>query len=65
MGIQKSEPFGGFYKKTGPIIGRRGRGMNIITGLHYKSNKPSTSGQLEVQDRFTLLNRFLAEIKVW
>lgn len=64
MGIQKSGPFGGFYKKTGPIIGRRAKGMNIITALHHPSNKSSTVAQLSVQGRFTMLNTFLRKLKV-
>ncbi|MEJ2884767.1 DUF6266 family protein [Pedobacter sp. GR22-6] len=64
MGIQKSGPFGGFYKKTGPIIGRRSRNQNVITALHHPSNKPSSEDQLVVQDRFTLLTEFLNELKL-
>lgn len=63
MGIQDSGPFGGFRKKTGPIIGRRVNGMNVITALHHPSNKPSTSAQLDLQERFTLLTVFLNKIK--
>ena len=64
MGIQKSGPFGSFYKKTGPIIGRRSKHQNVITALHHPSNKPSSENQVVVQDRFTLLTEFLNKLKL-
>lgn len=62
MGILKSGILGPFRKKVGPGIGRRSRGMNIITALHHKSNKPATEKQLEAQLKFGLLNSFLSDI---
>jgi hypothetical protein len=62
MGILNSGIFGGFRKKTGPIIGRRSRGQNIITSLHHTSNKPRTDLQLDSQDKFGMLNMFLGNI---
>lgn len=64
MGIQKSGPFGPFYKKTGPIIGRRSRNQNVITGLHHVSNKPFSGAQVLVQDKFGLLMDFLNSLKL-
>lgn len=62
MGILKSGPFGPFYNKTGPIIGRRHRKQNVITSLHHASNKPFTAAQLESQLKLALLNSFLSKI---
>lgn len=62
MGILNSGIFGGFRKKTGPVVGRRSKGKNVITSLHHISTKPATAKQLEVQDRFSLLNSFLGSI---
>ncbi len=59
MGILRSGIFGGFRKKTGPIIGRRGRGMNIITGLHHPSTTEPTKKQGDAKEKFTLLTSFL------
>lgn len=62
MGILKSGPFGPFYNKTGPIVGRRHRKQNVITALHHTSNKPFTAAQLESQLKLGLLNGFLSNI---
>src|SRR5215217_437588 len=62
MGILNTGIFGGFRKKTGPLIGRRSRNQNVITGLHHKSNKPTTEKQLVAQHKFALLNSFLSGI---
>lgn len=64
MGIQDSGPFGGFRGKTGPLVGRRVKGKNVITGLHYTSNKPATELQLQQQERFAMLNGILLKIRV-
>jgi hypothetical protein len=62
MGILNSGIFGGFRKKTGPVIDRRSRGQNVVTSLHHRSNKPRTDQQLESQDKFGMLNVFLGNI---
>lgn len=62
MGILRSGIFGGFRKKTGPIIGRRGRGMNIITALHHPSTIAPTKPQQDAKERFSLLTSFLSTI---
>lgn len=63
MGIQISGPFSSFYNKTGPLIGRRYKGKNVITGLHYPSNKLFTSQQLLAQRRFSVMIDFLNVLK--
>ncbi|WP_133574471.1 DUF6266 family protein [Pedobacter metabolipauper] len=60
MGIQSSGPFGGFYNKTGPLVGRRGKGKYIITGLHHASNKPPSGAQLITSFKLGLLMKFLS-----
>lgn len=62
MGILRSGIFGGFRKKTGPLVGRRVRGQNIITGLHHPSDKVPTKPQQDAKERFSLLTSFLNEI---
>nr|WP_068888061.1 DUF6266 family protein [Pedobacter panaciterrae] len=62
MGILRSGIFGGFRKKAGPLVGRRGRGKNIITGLHHLSDKVPTKLQQDAKDRFSLLTSFLSTI---
>jgi hypothetical protein len=62
MGILISGILGPFRKKTGPLIGRRCKGKNVITALHHTSNKPLTEAQLDVQLRFGLLSNFLNKI---
>jgi len=62
MGILRTGIFGGFRKKTGPIIGRRVNGQDIITGHHHKSTKGPTKKQIEINDKFRLLTTFLNPI---
>jgi hypothetical protein len=62
MGILHSGLFGGFSKKTGPIVGRRRKGQNVITALHHPSNKAATAAQLDSRQKFSLLNIFLGRI---
>lgn len=59
MGIQPKGMFGGFYKKTGPLVGRRGNRKNIVTALHHWSGKPGTADQGVQRVQFTLLTKFL------
>jgi len=63
MGIQSDGMFGGFYGKTGPLIGRRVKGKSLVTALHHPSTKASTESQLVQQDKFTMLTQFLLKIK--
>ena len=58
MGILPSGIFGGFYKKTGPVVGRITKGKNVVTGLYHPSTNPSTEKQLTEQQKFTMLNAF-------
>lgn len=62
MGILYSGLFGGFSKKSGPVVGRRRNGQNIVTGLHHPSNKPATEEQLSSRQKFGILNIFLGRI---
>ena len=62
MGIQDSGSFGGFRGKTGPLVGRRVKGKNVITGLHYPSSKPATELQVQQQDRFGMLTKVINSI---
>lgn len=62
MGIQDSGPFGGFYKKIGPIVGRRRKGQHVLTALHHVSNKAPTEAQLLARERFSLLTGLLNQI---
>lgn len=63
MGILQSGPLGPFRKKTGPLIGRKHRGLNVITSLHHTSKKKPTVKQTDAQYKFGLLNSFLRIIK--
>lgn len=62
MGILRIGIFGGFRKKTGPVIGRRVNGQDIITGHHHPSTKRPTAKQIEINDKFRLLTTFLNSI---
>ncbi|RZM30415.1 MAG: hypothetical protein EOO88_00925 [Pedobacter sp.] len=62
MGIQTNGMFGGFYKKTGPLIGKRAKGRNLVTALHHPSNKKSSEKQIRQQDKFTMLTQFFLPI---
>ncbi len=62
MGIQVNGMFGGFYKKTGPLIGKRTKGRNLVTALHHPSNKKSTEKQIIQQDKFLMLTQFFLPI---
>lgn len=64
MGIQIAGPFSGFYNKTGPLIGRRYMGKNVITGLHYPANKAASVKQLMARQRFTMLTDLMNRLKI-
>ena len=63
MGILKNGILGGVKNKVGAVVGRTHRGQDVITGLPRISTKEKTGGQLEQQDRFGMLNSFLAQLK--
>lgn len=60
MGIQTNGLLGTFYNKTGAVIGRRYRGMNIITGLPRGSSKKFTPAQQEQQFKLGALSEVLS-----
>ncbi|WP_285058081.1 DUF6266 family protein [Pedobacter ginsengisoli] len=60
MGILNSGIFGGFSNKTGPVIGRRVKGKNVVTALYHPSLTPATQIQLVENHRFGLLISFLS-----
>jgi hypothetical protein len=62
MGIQDNGAFGGFHGKTGPLIGRRVKGQNIVGPLPHPSNKPSTALQVVQHQKFTMLTEVLSHI---
>lgn len=59
MGIQKNGIMGTFYNKTGAVIGRRYRGINMITGRHRSGKRKFTTSQLEHQYKVGLLTATL------
>lgn len=63
MGILKKGILGGVKNKVGAVVGRKHRGQDILTGLHRISTTKKTAGQVVQQDRFGMLNSFLAELK--
>lgn len=62
MGILKSGILGPIVNKTGPSIGRRHMGRNVVTSLYRKSTKAATEEQLDAQLKFGLLSSFLNSI---
>lgn len=62
MGILKSGIVGPVRNKTGSVIGRMRKSVNVVTALHRKSNKPLTASQLGAQDKFGLFSTFLSNI---
>lgn len=63
MGLLRKGIFDGFENKTGPLIGRRVNGKNVITALQHKSLKPRTASQLNHQLKFALVVSFLSRFK--
>ncbi|WP_285010695.1 DUF6266 family protein [Pedobacter faecalis] len=59
MAIVNNGLLGTFFKKAGVVIGRRGKRRNVMTGLHKRSKAKATETQLEQQERFAELGRFL------
>ncbi|WP_256005824.1 DUF6266 family protein [Pedobacter deserti] len=62
MGILHSGPFGGISGKTGPLVGRRQKHKNVITGLHHWVNRNATAEQMVYQAKLRLLMSFLTPI---
>ena len=62
MGIQISGMFGGFYKRTGALIGIRGKGKDIVTALHHPNTKAATEKQIVQQEKFAMLTGFFVPI---
>ncbi|MHA4895281.1 DUF6266 family protein [Pedobacter sp. PWIIR3] len=60
MGIQLNGLLGTFYNKTGAVIGRRYRGMNVITGLQRGGNKKFSPEQQEQQFKLGALTEMLS-----
>ncbi|WP_316788516.1 DUF6266 family protein [Pedobacter frigoris] len=63
MGILNKGIFGGFVNKTGPLVGRNVKGQNLITGLHYKSNKKISIAQQNQNLKLKFIVEFLKPIK--
>lgn len=62
MGILNNGIFGGFSNKTGPLVGRKVKGRNVITGLHHYP-KGSVDEKVRLsQQKLVLLNGFLGQI---
>ena len=64
MGIQKWGAFGGFQKKTGPLVGHWLNGQNVITPLPHPSQEPPSTSQLSQRSIFSLVIAFLRILKV-
>ncbi len=60
MGIQKDGLLGFVYGKVGPSIGRRYRGINMLTGPYEYNGRPFTNKQMIQQYKLGLLNGFLS-----
>jgi len=64
MGIQDNGAFGGFRGKTGPLVGRRVKGRNVISALPHPSNHPKQAAQLTQNLKHRLLTALLSELLV-
>lgn len=63
MAIINDGILGPFNNKVETVIGRKFRGLDIMTGLYEKrTNNPPTLDKLRQQARFGLLNSFLSDI---
>jgi len=62
MGILNNGIFGGFSNKTGPLVGRKVKGRNVITGLHHYPKGPVSEKVRLSQQKLVLLNGFLGQI---
>jgi hypothetical protein len=55
MGILRKGIFGGFEQKTGPLVGRRLKGENVISATPHKSTKRRSLSQLDQQLKLGLV----------
>lgn len=61
MGIQHWGAFGGFQKKTGPLVGHWTNGQNVITALPHPSQVPATASQTDQRSRFGIMVSFVRQ----
>jgi hypothetical protein len=60
MAIVKDGILGPFQNKVGTVIGRKFRGLDVMTGLYKKKTEnPPSEAQLRQQARFGMLSTFL------
>jgi hypothetical protein len=64
MGILNNGIFGGFSNKTGPLVGRKVKGRNVITGLHHYPKGPVDEKVRLSQQKLVLMNGFLGQISL-
>lgn len=64
MGIQKWGAFGGFQKKTGPLVGHWLNGQNVITPVPHPSQEPPSTAQLNQRAVFKMMVAFLRILKI-
>lgn len=62
MGIQHWGAFGGFQKKTGPLVGHWTNGQNVITALPHPSQVPATESQTNQRSRFGIMVSFVRQM---
>jgi hypothetical protein len=62
MGIQHWGAFGGFQKKTGPLVGHWTNGQNVITAIPHPSQKPATTAQVNQRTKFKTVVSFLRRL---
>lgn len=63
MGILRKGIFDGFENKTGPLVGRKIKGRNIISALPHKTESKSTQAQLDQQKKFELVAGALKRLR--
>ena len=62
MGLQDQGAFGGFRNKTGPLIGVKRNGQNVITALHTPTSIAPTAEQLEQRMVFKVAQQFVRKV---
>lgn len=63
MGILRNGIFGGFVQRTGPLVGRRVNGQNVISMIKHPAEKPFTKAQQDQQLKMAMLASFLKKCK--
>jgi hypothetical protein len=63
MGIIRQGIFGGFEGKTGPLVGRRTGGKNMITAIPHPPTGARTQAQMDQQLKFELVSICLKGFK--